>query len=420
MAEWLILRLARGQEERVSWMSADARGQPLAAPQSGTLSQAASAAAGRRVAVVVPSSDVLMTTVDLPVKSGVRVQQVVPFALEEQLAADIETLHFALGERDTHNGRTAVAVVTRALMDGWLGALSAAGLTPEVICTEAALLPENPGKVVVMLEGDTLCVRRAGLTAQALPALDLGVALSAALDAQAPDATPDADLVFYAAPEDWQRRSAEVEALRGRCASLKVQLLSAGPLPLLAPQLDEGHFLNLLSQEYAPKRTLGTAARRWRLVAILAVALFALHVSGLALQLQLQHHDERSLDATIGALARRIIPGDSGRGAVRERIEQRVLGAQAQGGQAGLIPALSVLAQALQVAGGTRLQTLSFRNDGLDLTVQAADAQNLERVDESLRSNGWQAQVVSGSSAGSAYQGHIQAQAPSSARRPPH
>ncbi|HEX4025145.1 MAG TPA: type II secretion system protein GspL [Steroidobacteraceae bacterium] len=412
MAEWLVLRLARAPEERVSWMRADARGQPLAAPQSGTLSQAASAAAGARLAVIVPSSDVLMAEVDLPVKSGVRVQQVVPFALEEQLAADIETLHFGLGERDERSGRTAVAVVTRALMDQWLGALSAAGLAPELMCTEAALLPDNPGNVVVMLEGDTLCVRRAGLMPQALPALDVGVALAAALG----EDTAADNLIFYASPEDWQRRSAEVEALRSRCASLKVQLLNYGPLPLLAPQLPAGRHLNLLSNEYAPKRAFGAGARRWRTAAVLAAALFLLHVSGLTLQLQLQRHAERTLDDAIGSIARRAIPGDSGTGEVRERIEQRLLAAQSGAGQAGLIPALSVLAQALRSADGAQVQSLSFRDDGLDLKLQAHDAENLERVDQSLRSNGWQAQLTSGTNAGSAYEGHIQAQAPGTAR----
>ena len=53
MVEWLLLRLSRGPEERLSWMSADGRGQPLFAPQSGTLRQAAAAASGRRVAVIV-------------------------------------------------------------------------------------------------------------------------------------------------------------------------------------------------------------------------------------------------------------------------------------------------------------------------------------------------------------------------------
>ncbi len=412
MAEWLVLRLARGHEERVSWMPADARGQPLAAPQSGALSQAASAAAGRRLAVVVPSSDVLMTEVDLPIKSGVRVQQVVPYALEEQLAADIETLHFALGNRDESNGRTVVAVVTRALMDQWLGALSAVGLTPEAVCTEAALLPENPGHVVVMLEGDTLCVRRAGQMSLALPAMDVAVALTASLG----DDTAAENLIFYAAPEDWHRRSAEVEALRGRCASLKVQLLNFGPLPLLSPQLAAGGFLNLLSNDYVPKRAFGAGWQRWRVAAVLAAALFAVHVSGLALQLQLQRHAEHTLDDAIGVIARRVIPGDSGTGPVRERIEQRLLGAQGGRGQASLIPALSVLAQALKNADGAQVQSLSFRDTGLDLKLQARDAENLERIDQSLRSNGWQAEITSGTNAGSAYEGHIQAHPPGAAR----
>ena len=407
MAEWLVLRLAHGQEERASWMSADARGQPLAAPQSGTLSQAAAAAAGRRVAVIVPSSDVLMTEVELPVKSGVRVQQVVPYALEEQLAADIETLHFALGARDPHTGRTAVAVVTRALMDQWTGALTAAGLAPEIVCTEAALLPDNPGHVLVLLEGDTLCVRRSGRMPLALPALDVKVALTTSLGE---DIAAD-DLIFYASPEDWHRRSAEVEALRGQCASLKVQLLNFGPLPLLAPQLGEGRILNLLREQYAPKSSLGAPWRRWRLAAVLAVALLALHVSGLALQLQLQHHSEHTLDDAIGSIARDVIPGDSGRGAVRERIEQRLL-AQSGGTTAGLLPALSVLAQALRGADGAQVQALSYRDDGLDLKLKAREAENLERVDQSLRSNGWQAELTSGTSAGAAYEGHIQARAP--------
>ncbi|MGH8206496.1 MAG: type II secretion system protein GspL [Steroidobacteraceae bacterium] len=411
MAEWLVLRLARGQQERVSWMPADARGQPLAAPQSGPLSQAASAAAGRRVAVIVPSSDVLMTEVDLPVKSGVRVQQVVPYALEEQLAADIETLHFGLGSRDESTGRTAVAVVTRALMDQWLGALRAVGLTPDVVCTEATLLPENPGNVVVMLEGDTLCVRRAGQMPLALPAMDVAVALTASLG----DGTATDNLIFYAAPEDWHRRAAEVEALRGRCASLKVQLLNFGPLPLLAPQLPIGAFLNLLSGDYAPKRTFAAGWQRWRIAAVLAAALFAVHVSGLALQLQLQRHAEHRLDAAIGTIARQALPGDSGTGEVRQRIERRLLTAQG-GGQAGLIPALSVLAQALRSSDGAQVQSLSYRDHGLDLKLQARDAEHLERVDQSLRSNGWQANLTSGTNGGSTYQGRIQAHPPGAAR----
>ncbi|HEX4049271.1 MAG TPA: type II secretion system protein GspL [Steroidobacteraceae bacterium] len=410
MADWFVLRLPHGHMERVSWMPADVRGQPLGAPQLGSLLQAAGAAGGRRVAAIVPSSDVLITEVELPVKSGIRVQQVVPFALEEQLAADIETLHFAAGTRDETTGRTSVAVVTRALMDQWLGELAGAGLTPEVLCTEAALLPENPGHVVVMLEGDTLCVRRAGQSTQALPALDIAAALQALLG----QTLASDDLIFYVSPEDWQRRSAEVEALRMQCASLKVQLLNFGPLPLLSPHLAaDGPHLNLLTGDYAPKRAFGAGLRRWRLAASLAAALVAVHLLGLALQLHEQHRAEQTLDSAIGQIAGHVLPAGADSSEIRPRIERALL--ERSGAAGGLMPALATLAGAVQGADGTSVETLSFQNDALDMRLRASNAEKLEQVDQSLRTNGWKAELTSGSSQGGAYEGHIHASAPGSA-----
>lgn len=408
MAEWLLLRLAPGQDERVSWMAADAAGQPVSAPQSGTLLQAASAASGRRLVVAVPSSDVLITEVELPVKSGVRVQQVVPFALEEHLAADIETLHFAVGARDEQSGRTRVAVVTRALMDQWLEGLRSAGLAPERLCSEAELLPQNPGHVVVLLEGDSLCVCREGRVPETLPSLDLAAVLEAALGGElAAD-----DLIIYTLPEDWQHRSAEIEALRARCASLKVQLLNYGTLPLLSPQLTAAGQINLLAGDYAPKSSFAGGWQRWKLVAGLAAALLVVHVGGLTLQRFQQQRSERALDEAIGQVAQRALPGDSGSGSVRSRVERRLLAAQGSSESFGLMSALAALARAIQNADGASVQTVNFHDGGMDLQVKAKDASNLDRIDQSLRSSGWQADLTSATPGGGSYAGHIVARAP--------
>ena len=408
MAEWLLVRLGHSPEQRVSWMAADVNGQPVSAPQTGTLLQAASALGGRRLVVAAPSSDVLVTEVELPVKSGVKLQQVVPYALEEQLAADIETLHFAVGARDEQSGRTRVAVVTRVLMDQWLAGLQAAGLTPERLCSEAELLPQNPGHVVVLLEGDTLSLCRAGQVPQSMPSLELAAALEATLGVElAAD-----DLIFYTLPDDWQRRSDEIEALRPRCASLKVQLLNYGALPLLSPQLVAAEQINLLYGDYAPKSSFAGGWQRWRLVAGLAAALLIVHVGGLSLQRLQQQRSERALDEAINQVAQRVLPGDSGTGSVRTRIEHRLLAGQAGSDNFGLIGALAALARAVQNADDASVQAVSFHDGGLDLQVKAKDATNLERINQSLRSSGWQADLVSGNAGGGAYAGHIVARAP--------
>ena len=248
------------------------------------------------------------------------------------------------------------------------------------MCTEGALLPENPGHVVVMLEADTVWVRRAGQSALALPAVDVSSALAASLG----EILDTDNLIFYVSPGGLASTLGGSRGAAGsQCASLKVQLLNFGPLPLLAPQLPSGSYLNLLSGDFAPKnQPAGASWRQWRLAASLAVALFAVHVSGLALQLHLQHRTEQALDTAIGQIARSALPGDTGDGAVRARIERRLLAVQAGGG-GGLMPALAAVAQAVQGTDGTHIETLSYQDNGLDLKLLTSNAEQLEHIDQS-------------------------------------
>ena len=99
MSDWLLLRLPRSPEQAATWLVVDARGAPTGPPQSGPLSLAAARAAGRRVCVLAPGADVLLAEPDVPAKAGAKLQQLVPYALEEHLAEDIDELHFAIGKR---------------------------------------------------------------------------------------------------------------------------------------------------------------------------------------------------------------------------------------------------------------------------------------------------------------------------------
>jgi general secretion pathway protein L len=99
MADWLLLRLPRNPDQLATWLVTDVRGAPLGPPQSGPLSLAAARISGRRVCVLVSGADVLLAEPEVPIKAGAKLQQLVPYALEEQLAEDIDQLHFAIGKR---------------------------------------------------------------------------------------------------------------------------------------------------------------------------------------------------------------------------------------------------------------------------------------------------------------------------------
>src|SRR5205807_394538 len=83
MADWLLLRLPGVPDEPASWLVVDARGTPVGPLESGPLAAAATRTAGRRVWVIVPGTDVLLAEPEVPVKAGLKLQQLVPYALEE-------------------------------------------------------------------------------------------------------------------------------------------------------------------------------------------------------------------------------------------------------------------------------------------------------------------------------------------------
>lgn len=402
MADWLLLQLPRTATDAVRWLQVDAHGVAQGAVQSGALDEAGLQAAGRRVCVLVPAEDVLTCDVTLPVKGGARALQAAPFALEEQLVADIEQQHFALGPRDADSGRTQVAVVSRALMDDWLRNLAAAGIQPQLLCSVAALLPSNPSQSLALLDHDTLCARLPGAhsVAQSVPATPLAEALTIALGG-APLA--GIELLLQVTPEAWERHGAEIEALRAQMAHLGVQQLGAGALPWLALQLPTGSPLNLLQGDYQRRDAGADVWRRWRLAALLAGALVLLSFAGQAMSLWKLQRAEAEVDVALADLAAQIFPGDRSTANLRGRAQQLLAG---QSGDPLLLACLQSLAQAM--GGNAAISALSFRDGATELKLRANDAQAIERVLTSLRSGGWKAELVSGGNVSGGYEGRLQ------------
>jgi general secretion pathway protein L len=406
MADWLLLRLPRADAELATWLVVDARGAPISPPQSGPLGLAAARAPGRRVCLLVGGAEVLLAEPEVPVKAGAKLQQLVPYALEEHLAEDIEDLHFALGKRAAESNRTPVAVVARALLDGWLAELRGAGIEPDAVYADSELLPENPGQAVALLEGDLVSVRPPGGTPVTLPADALGEALEIARSGAESSGTGARGLILYTGAAEWQLHSAQVEAARPHFDGVRVQLLAGGPLALFAQQLPSAAAINLLQGAYAPVSSRGAGFMAWRVAAILLASLIALHLVGKAAELQVLKRHERQVDASIRDTFRSSMHTEASASEARRMMERRISGARDAG--EGLLAALQALAQARDAAPGTSVQSLNFHGGSLEMRLSAPDASSLDRLNQSLRSSGWHADLTSGSNSGSAYEGRIQ------------
>lgn len=413
MADWFVVRLPRASGDPVTWIAVDGEGHMLASPGAGTLAQAATHMAGRRVAALVPAEHVLLTDAALPAKAGAKLAQLVPYALEEQVAEDIDALHFAIGRRNNETGRTSIGIVDKSIMQSAGAALLEAGLSPAALYSEASLIAPNPGQVVAWLDGDTLVVVSPGRPPIVVPVTTLGGAFEFLAGSQAygADVLPATlSLQLVATSADWQLHAGELGFLQEHFASVTVQLLPQGSLPWLASQIEAASPLNLLQGDHAPRSGGGADWRRWRVPAALAAALLVAFIGGKIYQVRSLDAAERALDVEIEQTFRMAMPGAQDSTDARRRMSQRYAALQDGGGNAGLLPALNAFATARAAVPDASLQGISLREGSLDLRVRAADAASLDQINQGLRASGYTTELSSGTAADTGYEGRIHIQ----------
>ncbi len=409
MADWLLVRLARDGEQPLGWVSVATDGHLTGAPATGDAAALSAEAVGHRIALLVPGIDVLQLAVVLPTGNEARQAQIVPYALEEQVAEDVESLHFAVGQPTGGQGSpTPVNVVSRTVLDAWLAQAGGLGISPQALYADSELVPLLTGHVTLLLDGDTLVLRTESTRPAVLPADDPAFALGLAIGSD-PEVWAASHLTVYATSLDWQKQSDAIEALRPRLASLKVQLLSGGVLALLATQLHTAAPINLLQGGYAPVRSGAVSWRAWRLAAALAAVLLVTHLVGESLQLRRLAATEKTLDAGLAQAFSQAMPGEPPGSKARARVEQRLVQLRSAAPEGGsLLTLMTAVAGAHAASPTAHIDALSFRKGLLDLKVTGPDAESLERINQSLRSTGLHSELASGSARGQNYEGRLQ------------
>ncbi|MFO1394251.1 MAG: type II secretion system protein GspL [Steroidobacteraceae bacterium] len=400
MSETLVIRVRASDAAQASWVIVDANGARSGPLQSGPVADALSAAQQRSVILLVPGADVTLAEPELPVRNTSRLAQAVPYALEEQLASDVEDLHFAVGPRPAGSANVPVAVVAKATMDRWIGACADAGIQPDAAYADSSAVPVTAGGTTLLLDGATLYVRRH----DALPyALDTGSPEDAIALAVGESAGETGHLVFYASPSDYERHRELIEGLRTRAESLQVKLMPDGPLPLLAAQATGSNGVDLLQGAYASQGSVAAGLRRWRLPAALAAGIVLVYVVGHAITAVQLHRAERALDAQMAQVFQQAMPGQK---AVDPRAQmQGMLGGAA--GPSALLPTLSALSHAVAGSPQTQVQAITCRAGVVDLRVNAPSVGALDGLKQSLQSAGLNAELQSATPRGGTVEGRL-------------
>lgn len=358
---------------------------------------------GATVRLWTPAAETLLTETTLPTRSRARILQALPFALEDQLLGEPQSLHFVYVNQA--DGRLAVAVTARTRMEAWIGALRAAGLIPDSVCPDSLQLPVFDKAWTLRHETGLLTIRSGQYSGFSLeqagntPPFLLDRALQEARrDGRAPE-----QLLFEHAPD-------EVD-LQAWSAALGLPVDVAPAADPARPALPP---LNLLQNEYVSN---DPARRLWQTLRP-ALLLFA---AAVLLQTGLDLHDSWRLSREDRAqrqemldLFRRTFP--EAKSIVDPALQMERSLAALAGNSANqpqsLLPLLERSGRVLPPGGPTKLRALHYADSQLTLELTAPDFQSLETLRGGFAAQGLDAETLSADNRNNAVEARLRLRAP--------
>jgi general secretion pathway protein L len=336
----------------------------------------------RRVELVIPATEVLITRTRLPQGAARRGGAVLAFALEDETLGDPDanqvTWLGAAGDSDV------LAVFDKAGWQRWLAALAAARLEPDAVWCETLLLPLAPGEWSVAWNGVDGFVRTAPLEGAATdcgdalsPPLSLALMLEAAA---ANDALPSG-IAIYPTTTD---APPDLKAWRER---LGIPLRLAHPWDWS----DAPSGAISLMRPRSRWRIPGASLTRFKPAAVIVSAALAIHTLALLADWTVLAGERRAVRRQMEARFRALYPDTVAIVDPALQMRRKLADARHAAGlpDAGdFLPMIDTVAAAMSDLPPNSVRTGSYESGRLTLELTALDEDRLRRIVARLKQAG--------------------------------
>jgi len=261
---------------------------------------------------LIPGDEALFCVADIPAKQSRFVNQALPYAVEEQIAQDIESVHLALGLHTQEGYR--VAAIDRDRMAQWLELFNGWSHSRlEAIYPDAALLPVTEGGWSVCLAGESAMMASDRGEWLSMQSANLGM-FAHTLAAPSPeDVVTEVPVVVYGTESEFDEQQALLgELMAPGLLSVRREALELMPLELLA-HAHHNHLcrpINLCQREFSVKDGKASPLKPWKPLIAVAAVWFVVQVAveaGMGFYYQQQADDLRQQAM---AVYRESFPGD--------------------------------------------------------------------------------------------------------------
>lgn len=315
---------------------------------------------------IIPGDEALFCVADIPAKQSRYINQALPYAVEEQIAQDIDSVHLALGSHNAEGYR--VAAIDRLRMAHWLELFRDWTHTRlEAIYPDAAMLPVTEGGWSICLDGESAMMGSERGEWLSMQSVNLGMFAHTLAAPASEDVVAEVPVVIYGTDAEFEEQQALLGELMvpGRLA-VRRESLELMPLELLA-HAHHHHLcrpINLCQRDFSVKDGKANPFKPWRPLIAVAAVWFAVQVAveaGMGFYYQQQAEDLRQQAMSV---YRESFPGDrkTHAGNVRRVVEGQLRVAGADGPAADFVTLMKYTGQQYSNVASTGSVTFNSIN----------------------------------------------------------
>ncbi|TGN41722.1 type II secretion system protein GspL [Marinobacter confluentis] len=359
---------------------------------------------GVRLVGLIPGEDALFCVADIPARQSRFIQQALPFAVEEQIAQDIESVHLAIGAHSDRGYR--VAAIDHRQMAHWVELFSDwEHARLEAIYPDASLLPVTEGGWSICLDGETVML--ASEQGEWLSVQSRNLAMFGQTLAVPPseEVVAEVAVTLFGTEAEFEHLQSDISALKDSSRlAVKQQALELLPLELLA-HAHHHHLcqpINLCQGQYAIRNEKSGLFGAWKPLVAVASVWFVVQVA-VEIGFGVYHNQQaEQVQAQAMQIYRSAFPNDTRTtaGNVRRVVQGQLNQLQAGGTDAGFITLMKYTGSEytkLSGADSIVFNSINYsQNRGeLVVDVRADSYGKLSALRNGLSSQGLEAQIGS-------------------------
>ena len=370
-----FLQLFDDQLQDCLWLRFNER-TPAGQAQRGELSGLLAEAASSRLVLILPASSVVLHKTSIMAKSKGQISAALPYALEEEVASDIEQMHFAYRTIDRESGTQLAAVVERDLVQRLHALITQHRFESVMLLPQILAVPWEPDSWSLFVQRDHALLRKTLTDGYAMDVIAMPELLTTEkeLYRQQHDSeqAPKLSVYNFSPDEEIEGES----AMGGDSEALAVMARYC---------LDKSDSLiDLLQGEFQIARPMRDLLRQWSMAAGIAVIALIVYLVNVAVDNTMLARENDRLNASMQALYEKIFnekPNGYAADAMRKKLAAMGSG---NGDSNNFISVILVSGKEFLTDSQTSITRLRYAGNAIEVDLETSSIEQLEKLQQKL------------------------------------